>query len=350
MMAEALQNIPIWQNVDDKIFLNQIVPEKKPAVLKSLISDWTAVKKAKLSTASVCNYINQFDTGKPVSVVMGNPEINGRFFYSEDLRAFNFQRKTQSIRLITEQLLTLLDDNNPPSISIQGMSIKENLDNFIYENKLPLLDSSIEPRMWIGNKVITATHYDLRDNIACVVAGKRRFTLFPPEQIENLYMGPLSNTPSGAPVSMVDLTKPDFDKFPRFKQALDVALTAEMEPGDAIYIPHHWWHHVESLNSFNILVNYWWDNTVQDPITPYQSLLHSLLTIPKLSIEDRKIWSNIFKYFVFRLEHDPLAHLPEDLEDIISSLPLERKDNIQKLLAKQLVINGMKANKGINNA
>jgi oxalate decarboxylase/phosphoglucose isomerase-like protein (cupin superfamily) len=58
---------------------------------------------------------------------------------------------------------------------------------------------------------------------------------------------------------MVHVTAPDFDKFPRFADALDSAEEAELSPGDAIFIPRDWFHHVESLERFNILVNYWWD-------------------------------------------------------------------------------------------
>ncbi len=47
---------------------------------------------------------------------------------------------------------------------------------------------------------------------ACAV-GRRRFTLFPPEQFRNLYLGPIDNTPAGRAVSMVDLHAPDFDSL-----------------------------------------------------------------------------------------------------------------------------------------
>ena len=63
--------------------------------------------------------------------------------------------------------------------------------------------------MWLGNRAIVAPHYDIHDNLACVVAGRRKFNLFPPEQIENLYPGPTLVTPGGVPVSMVDLNQPD---------------------------------------------------------------------------------------------------------------------------------------------
>ena len=35
-------------------------------------------------------------------------------------------------------------------------------------------------------------------------------------------------------------------------------LSRHHAPGDAIYIPPLWWHHVESLGQFNVLVNYWY--------------------------------------------------------------------------------------------
>lgn len=92
-----------------------------------------------------------------------------------------------------------------------------------------------------------------------VAAGRRRFTLFPPEAEPYLYMGPAHPTPAGTPVSMVHVSAPDLDRFPLFTMALESAETAELLPGDAIYIPRDWFHHVEALDRFNMLVNYWWD-------------------------------------------------------------------------------------------
>ena len=139
---------------------------------------------------------------------------------------------------------------------------------------MPLLDERVEPRMWIGNAVKVNTHFDLAYNIACVVGGRRRFTLFPPEQIENLYLAPLDFTPSGAPVSLVQFTNPDYGRFPRYAEALRHAVQAELEPGDALFIPFGWWHHVESLTPFNVLVNYWW-NGAPDFGAPHGALLHA---------------------------------------------------------------------------
>jgi len=100
---------------------------------------------------------------------------------------------------------------------------------------------------WLGNKTRISAHYDYPDNIACVVAGTRRFTLFPPEQIGNLYVGPVDKTPSGQAISLVDFSNPDLERFPNFELAMQAGYQAVCEPGDAIYIPSLWWHHVESL-------------------------------------------------------------------------------------------------------
>ena len=60
-------------------------------------------------------------------------------------------------------------------------------------------------KIWIGTESVAKAHYDVPRNIACCVLGHRRFTLFRPEQIVNLYPGPLQLTPGGQVVTMADL-------------------------------------------------------------------------------------------------------------------------------------------------
>ena len=65
----------------------------------------------------------------------------------------------------------------------------------------------------------------------------RRFTLFAPELVDRLYIGPLDLTPAGQPISLVDLAAPDLARFPRFAEALPQAQVVTLEPGDALFIP-----------------------------------------------------------------------------------------------------------------
>ena len=95
--------------------------------------------------------------------------------------------------------------------------------------------------------------------MAIVIGGWRRFTLFPPEQVDNLDVGPLHFTIAGPPVSMVDLLHPDFERYPRFATALEHAVMAELGPGDALFIPPLWWHDVEALDGVNVRMSYWWE-------------------------------------------------------------------------------------------
>ncbi|MDH3430512.1 MAG: cupin-like domain-containing protein [Gammaproteobacteria bacterium] len=335
-MAESDCSIREWRDVNLEIFQNEIIPQRQPAVLKSLVSNWPAIREARDSAAKICGYIKQFDTGQPVNATVGAPSIEGRFFYRDDLRGFNFERKLVSVSTALDNLVALIDKPDPPAIALQAVPVSEVLPSFETENVLPLVDKTVAPRMWLGNKSTIATHYDLYSNVACVVAGRRRFTLFPPDQVANLYIGPLLTTPGGSPISMVDLHQPDLSRYPRFKQALEVSRVATLEPGDAIYVPILWWHSVESLENFNVLVNYWWNDSPTSSDSPFDSLLHSMLSISSLPAEQRVLWREFFDYFVFQLENDPAAHLPDDLRDVLGSLGPDERRHLKALLSQNL--------------
>src|SRR3546814_17563231 len=102
-----------------------------------------------------------------------------------------------------------------------------------------------------------ATHFDLSDTFAVVALGRRLFTLFPPVATADLYVGPLNHTLAGQPVSMVDPLAPDRQRYPRYARAEAQALIADLEPGDALYIPALWWHPVQAPGPATMLVNYW---------------------------------------------------------------------------------------------
>ena len=198
---------------------------------------------------------------------------------------------------------------------------------------MPLLDELVEPRMWIGNAVKVNTHFDLAHNIACVVGGRRRFTLFPPEQLPNLYVGPIEFTISGPPISMVALSNPDFGRFPRFTAALAASQRAELEPGDALYIPYGWWHHVEALTPFNVLANYWW-NEARQAGSPFDSMLHAILAVRDLPPEQRAVWRTMFEHYVFQSGDESMAHLPREQRGMLGPPSPEREKAIRAILTR----------------
>jgi hypothetical protein len=334
--VDSIAPIEQWSDVDLDRFHNEIVPLNRPAHIKSLVRDWPSVQAGNTSAPAAADYLKQFDTGEPVLAAVGAPDIDGRFFYRDDLLDVNFKRAGVAVTVALEQLLETLEQENPPAIALQAIPLNKILPGFAAENSLPVLDGSVAPTMWFGNRAIVAAHYDIQDNIACVVAGERKFTVFPPEQVNNLYVGPTLGAPGGVPISMVDLRDPDMQRYPRFAQALDAAQQAVLEPGDAVYIPALWWHAVESMQRFNVLVNYWWGGVTASGVSPNDSLTHAMLGIANLSAEKRAAWKAYFDYYVFRLDCDPTAHLPEGLKDVVTSLNPEQKKAVLKFLAGKL--------------
>ena len=215
-----LKQIEEWKRVDRSVFENEIVPADRPAVMRGLVGDWPAVGAGRRSEGSVADYFKRFDNGGAVNAMVGPPEINGRFFYTDDYQSFNFGSKNVSISVALDTLLSLAEDPQPPAIALQAMHAPDIMPTFVAENSMPLLDSDVAPRVWMSNRSMIAAHFDNNYNIACVVSGSRRFTVFPPEQVGNLYIGPLLRTPGGSPISVVDLREPDYERFPRFRKAL----------------------------------------------------------------------------------------------------------------------------------
>jgi len=327
-----------FRDVDAEAF-GRIASEYRPAVLRGVASQWPAVKKARESDRAIREYLSALDTGAAVDVLRMPPSAKGRIFYNDELTGFNFTRDRQSISAALERIERQASRESPQGIAAQSAPIAECLPRFAEENWLPVLDAAIAPRIWIGNRVVTPAHFDESNNVACVVAGRRRFTLLPPEQIANLYIGPLDFAPTGTPISMVSFREPDLERFPRFREAMAAMQVAELEPGDAIYIPTLWWHHVESIGTLNILVNYWWKgsaNAAARPQSALDCLYHCLLNLKHVAPEHRAAWGAIFEHYVFNGEYDPAGHLPESKRGILGEVSPERGRQIRAFLVKQL--------------
>jgi len=331
-----LKKIEDWKGVDRAIFENEIFPANRPAVLRGLLRNWPAVQAGRQSRTSVVDYFKRLDMGGTISAMVGPPEIKGRFFYTDDFQGFNFGSKDVSISTALDTFMSLAEDPQPPAIALQAMHVPDIMPSFLGDNTMPLLDSDIAPRVWISNRSMIAAHFDNNHNIACVVSGHRRFTVFPPEQVGNLYIGPLLKTPGGSPISVVDLRAPDHTRFPRFRQALESAQEAVLEPGDAIYIPILWWHGVESLDPLNILVNYWWNDTLPAHHKPILALIHSMALMSGLPGDQREVWRAFFNYFAFQGDGDPGAHLPSDLRDVVGNLSSTDRDQVLAFVAERL--------------
>jgi hypothetical protein len=327
-----------FSSLDAAEIRRDVLPQKQPAIFRGLVREWPAVRHALESPAAVVRYLARFDNGSLVDALLAPPEVDGQIFYNDAMNGFNFVRNRLSLARVAEQVLRYSQFPKSPAVAAQSALIRDCLPGFSDQNQLSLVDDTVLPRIWLGNRITTPAHVDEWNNIGCVVAGRRRFTLFPPEQIANLYIGPLDFAPTGAPMSLVSLRNPDFDRYPKFRDALDAAQVAELAPGDAIFIPPLWWHHVESLEPFNLLVNYWWHDLVGGALadSAFDALLHGILSIRGLAPATRRAWGELFQQYVFGDQVESLKHIAPERRGILGTLSAKQLAGLRAHLAKRL--------------
>ncbi len=316
--------------------LEAIATADGPVVLRGLAESWPLVAMGKSSNNELRQYLREYTNDVPVHAFIGQPSIDGRIFYKDDLSETNFDQIQTRLDWVLEQIQKHEADELPPTIYMGSTALDYCLPGLSEQNRLDLPGITPSIRIWIGNRNRVAAHYDALENIACVCAGRRRFTLFPPEQLGNLYVGPLDFTPAGQPVSLVDLNNPDFDRFPCFAHALENAQSSVLEPGDAIYVPSMWWHNVESLSSFNVLINHWWRPGPAYMGAPHDVLLHAILSIRDLPERQRAAWRGLFEHYVFGATEGLSDHIPVDQRGILGSLDEDAARRIRSLLRNKL--------------
>ena len=308
------------ENVDEDALQRVMRSASEPVVLRGLVRDWPLVQAGLESQQKAGDYLTKFYGGKPLIASFGEASIRGRVGYNDDLSGFNFQRANVELAQFLQRLYRHGEDQQPPASYIGSTLIDQYFPGMRAHNDLKM--EGLEPlvSLWIGNQITVSAHFDFPDNLACCAVGRRRFTLLPPEQLENLYVGPWDMTPAGQAISLVNFKDPDFEQFPRFREAMSSALEVVLEPGDALFLPSMWWHHVEGLDSVNMLVNYWWRSTPQYMGTPMNVFKHALMGLRGLPEEQRKAWQNIFNYHVFNAQDEELQHIPEQSRGMLGPL------------------------------
>jgi hypothetical protein len=136
---------------------------------------------------------------------------------------------------------------------------------------------------------------------------------------------------------MVPLQQPDLARHPRFREALAAARTAELGPGDAIYIPALWWHNVEALDAFNMLVNYWWRPGPAEAGSGFEALIHSIHSVSALPAAQRAAWRHMFDHYVFRPgDEDPAEHIAPQHRGVLGKPTPQLRGKIRQFLQTML--------------
>ena len=328
-----MKSIRVLENCQSNHLSEEILLSNEPLLLKNFVHDWPLVKEAKKSDSAVISYLRNFDAKKPLTAMTGDPSIKGRIFYNEDLSGFNFDYRRVSLEEIFQKLTECSKLEEPPMIYVGSTNIDNWLPGFREENDITLGKHQPIASLWIGNRSRVAPHYDFPTNIACSVAGKRRFTFFSPKHLDNLYVGPIDFSPAGQPISLVDLLDPDYEKFPKYRNAESDAIVADLDVGDAVLIPSMWWHHVEARNDLNVLVNYWWRTTPNFMGSPLNVLQHAIMGLRDLPDEQRGIWKSLFDYYVFNQKEENISHIPENARGALNPMDENIADKIKNVLS-----------------
>lgn len=323
---------------DRATFERDLRPLYRPFVIRGIARDWPLVAAGEEGGAEAAlGYLERLDTGAPTDIMLAPPAEKGRFFYAPDMRGFNFQRQRGSLTQLARHLRTLAAEPEPMGAYAGATAARSHLPGFEEAHAFPLADpaSGASARIWLGNATQVATHFDLSDNFAVVALGQRRFTLYPPQAVGDLYVGPLDVTFAGQPVSMVDPLAPDLERYPRFAEAQALAQTTELEPGDALYIPTLWWHHVEATAPVNVLVNYWHNDAAQGG--GFLALVHAILAVRDLPDPQRDAWRAWFEHMVFGAAAPASAdHIPDYARGVTGPPSPQRDAMMRAFIARVL--------------
>lgn len=228
--------IEVVENISKEDFIKHYYKPQKPVLIKNLTREWKAFEKWNLDYIQeragdqiVPLYNNQVTKGKQYSA---EPATEMRLYdYIEllkkgptDLRIFFYD--------VLKKMPELLDDFTFPDL---GMKFFKRLPVMFFGSR--------------GSKVLPHYDMDLADLVHFHFHGHKNVLLFPPEQTKYIYRIPHSvhNLES------IDLDAPDFENYPGLKY-LD-GLEANMEHGDALYMPSGYWHYIKYLDgSFSLTI------------------------------------------------------------------------------------------------
>jgi hypothetical protein len=306
-----------------------------PFVIRGLAADWPLVRAGLHSAEAARSYLLDHRRDRSFPANVGQPGGDERLFYDAAM-AMNFRMVQGSLESLLDAMTSAAQDPQGPVIYLSSIDMRDYFVGLAEANRPQLGARKPIESIWIGTRSCIAAHNDVPDNLAVCAVGRRRFTLFPPEQLPNLYLGPLENTPAGRPVSMVDLRDPDFEKYPRFREALAHAQVAELEPGDALFVPSQWWHHVEGLEPFNVLVNYWWRDAPHFLGKGEDALFHAILAWRDLPDSEKARWRALLDHYVFTNGADVTDHLPAAARGILAPLTAETAGQIRARLLRSL--------------
>lgn len=228
--SEKFPEIPRVKNLSQEEFVREYYNKNLPVIIEDATSTWAAKK----------NWSFSYFKSKWGEVEF-EPTLNLPPGIAAGFVNWSDYRKVMTL----SQFIELAED--PPYPCYLRQSSIEKYPGVEKDFDFDLLDertSQGDPvtSLWIQSAFVQSTlHFGNTNNFLVQMCGRKRVTLYAPSESKYLYQ--FEDT---IRYSKVVPNAPDLDKYPNFVKAQ--GLQGVLNPGDALFIPILWWHHLCSLD------------------------------------------------------------------------------------------------------
>jgi hypothetical protein len=317
----------------DELGFARLLENHEPVVFKGLATGWLGCQSPADVLALLCSM-----GGDRVLAVTGLLPGDHGLILSGGRRSGSVDRPSligfRTLRDVAKEMERELKTPSGHPLYMTSINLSQDLPELMAFARLPLEGCPAltgEWKAWIGTgDHRVALHMDGAENFFCLLHGSKRFTLFPHRVLHDIYIGPLDGGQHGVPTSMVDVEQPDLRAYPRFEKARGEGLIAELDAGDVLYLPCHWWHAVKS-SGLNVALNYWWKDVSESRRLEAEAVFYrALLALRTLPDHWREYWSTTFNEFVFQRQGDPYQHLQEDAQGFAGAPTADRLNELRQ--------------------
>ncbi|XP_029195651.2 bifunctional peptidase and (3S)-lysyl hydroxylase JMJD7-like [Acropora millepora] len=278
-------------------FIEEYYFRSKPVVITGALKHWPAVTKW------TSKFLTERFGSKKVRVAFApNGEYEGceKASNFDNFKEFKFPEEVKSqlpfldlvvvrpafLEVPFSTFMEMLQSSNNTDISayLEYSSIPSLLPELELDiREMPFIYGELKRRhlnIWLSNgNTLGKLHYDPFDNFLCQISGRKELFLYEPHQNSRLYEAHIQEASlaynpvtkkfwrkellesTSMVMSPVDILKPDYNRFPKFKEAQ--ALNCTINEGDVLFMPSFWWHEVQSYPSENeprnLAVNFWYE-------------------------------------------------------------------------------------------
>jgi hypothetical protein len=221
----------------------------RPAIISGAMDTW------KCRTHWTDEYLERRLAGRRLLVTTSTSGDFGLF--SSRIRDTDSYVQVTWTELLTRMLTAEQSGRERTVHYMQQKTIQETFPELVEDLEYPqFLDPAAirNVNLWLSQRRSNIPlHFDTFDNLLAQVRGTKSVTLYAPNQSSSLYPGR-----DGAEfASQIDMSAPDLEKFPRFRDSTAYARLVLAE-GEMLYLPAFWWHHVVTDSDVSLSINYWY--------------------------------------------------------------------------------------------